>query len=257
MHKKFFILSLMECPDCGLRFRFPKDDATVAEYYDTSYSEDYPDHRPPSPDAIDQLTRGGVLDHPANNYAKYNKVLEAIGLKRGDTVLDFGCSWGYGSWQMRQAGFKVYSMEISRPRAEYARTSMGCTMVEDTSQIPEPVNCFFSSHVIEHLPDPSLIWREAERALRPDGRMVIFCPNGEPGREAVIGRRRYDYLWPQVHPMVITPKFMRGVSEAHAFEADFYSDPYDLAAIASSATVSNLFGDELLLIAQRHVGLPA
>ena len=252
VRRKFLVLSLMECRSCGLRFRFPKDDATVTEYYETSYSVDYPAQQPPTPESLAQITHEGVLNHPANNYANYAKVLKASGLKPGSTVLDFGCSWGYGSWQLREAGFVVYSMEVSKPRADYARNSMGCTMVNDISEIPERVQCFFSAHVIEHLPDPTLIWKEADKALANDGKMIIFCPNGEPRREAVIGRRRYGYLWPQVHPMVITPDFMRSVSGKYGFRVQFYSEPYDLASIADSGEASNLLGDELLLVAHRR-----
>lgn len=252
LRRKFVILSLMECKSCGLRFRLPKDDPDAAAYYDTSYSVDYPAQRPPAPESLGDLTRTGVLDHPANRYAKYAEVVKAAGVKSGDSVVDFGCSWGYGSWQLRQTGFKVYSLEISYPRAAYARANLGCTIVEDTSQIPEPVDCFFSAHVIEHLQDPTLIWREADKILGIGGKIIIFCPNGEPKREAIIGRKAYDYLWPQVHPMVITPRFMRTISEEYGFCAKFYSEPYDLAAIASGREPSDLFGDELLLIAERH-----
>jgi SAM-dependent methyltransferase len=116
------------------------------------------------------------------------------------------------------------------------------------------VQCFFSSHVIEHLPDPALIWAEAAKCLRPDGCLIVFCPNGEPEREALIGRKRYDYLWPQVHPMVITPKFMRTLSLRHGFSACLYSEPYDLDAIASRRGNADLSGDELLLVARRDPG---
>jgi 2-polyprenyl-3-methyl-5-hydroxy-6-metoxy-1,4-benzoquinol methylase len=251
LHRKLLVLSLMECDSCGLRFRVPKDDPSVTEYYDNSYSEDYPAQRPPDAEELARLTRTGVLDHPANNYLRYIEVLKAVGLRPGDSVVDFGCSWGYGSWQLREAGFKVYSMEVSRLRAEYAGTAMGCTMVESASRLPETVQCFFSSHVIEHLPDPALIWAEATKCLRPDGYLIVFCPNGEPEREALIGRKRYDYLWPQVHPMVITPKFMRTLSRRHRFSAGVYSEPYDLDAIASHRGSVDLSGEELLLVAHR------
>ena len=48
------------------------------------------------------------------NYAGYIAVLHALGVAEGARMLDFGCSWGYGSWQLAQAGFAVEAFEISR-----------------------------------------------------------------------------------------------------------------------------------------------
>ncbi len=224
----------------------------MAEYYQKSYSHDYPAHQPPSQSALAKLLRTGFVADPEKNFTRYIEVLKAVGLKSGDAVLDFGCSWGFGSWQFRQAGFNVYSLEVSQPRADYARSNLNCRVVSDVSQIPERIQCVFSSHVIEHLPDPTLIWDAAEKILGEDGKMVIFCPNGEPAREALIGRRQYGYLWPQVHPMVITPKFMRSVSRARGFSACCFSTPYDLAAIANSTEPPHLIGEELCLVARRE-----
>jgi hypothetical protein len=125
LHRKLLVLSLMECDSCGLRFRVPKDDPSVTEYYDNSYSEDYPAQRPLDSEELARLTRTGVLDRPANNYLRYIEVLKAVGLRPGGSIVDFGCSWGYGSWQLREAGFRVYSTEVSRLRGRIRRHGNG------------------------------------------------------------------------------------------------------------------------------------
>ena len=130
-------------------------------------------------------------------------------------------------------------------------------MIEDLSNIPEKVDCVFSSHVIEHLSDPTLMWQAANLVLREGGMIVAFCPNGEPGREAVLGPRQYDYLWPRVHPQVITPEFVRNVSAAKGFSAQCFSDPYDTAAIAAWTEPEHLLGGELCTIAKRRPIDPA
>ncbi len=60
----------------------------------------------------------------------YLKVIQAAGIRPGMGVLDFGCSWGYGRWQLRQAGYKVLSYEISSPRSRCAESMLGCTLID-------------------------------------------------------------------------------------------------------------------------------
>lgn len=251
LRRKLFVVSLLECRSCGLRFRVPKDDDTLADYYETSYVEDFAGQRPPTPAELQEMLRTHFASDPDKNFAEYIEVLRAAGLRPGQAMLDFGCSWGFGSWQFRQAGFKVYSYELSKARATYAREVLGCTVVDDISEVPERLSCLFSSHVIEHLADPSLIWQVAGKVLRDDGFIAVFCPNGEPSREALIGRKQYGYLWPQVHPMVITPRFAQTTSARLGFSGLCFSSPYDLEAAARGPESGDLSGDELCIIARR------
>jgi hypothetical protein len=176
-----------------------------------------------------------------------------MGMSDGDGILDFGCSWGYGSWQFAAAGFRVFSYEISKPRAEYARRKMGCQMVDSLDGFREPIRCFFSAHVIEHLPRPDLVWETGNRLLGNDGAIVCICPNGDPEREQTVGTGSYDQLWGKVHPLLITPRFLKRASNRHGWTACCYTRPYDADKIASH-TDGSLDGDELCMIARRTSG---
>ena len=84
----------------------------------------------------------------------YIKVLQAGGIRPGMGVLDFGCSRRYGGWQLRQAGYKVLSYEISSPRARCAQSMLGCTLVEP-AKLDSTIDCFFSAHLLGTLRSPS------------------------------------------------------------------------------------------------------
>jgi hypothetical protein len=187
----------------------------------------------------------------SEHYRRFIEVLTAAGLSQGDVLLDFGASWGYGSWYLRQSGFNVYSYEISRPRAEFARKMLSCEIVESIDDLPCRVRCFFSAHVIEHLPNPSLIWEVADNILTDDGFIACFCPNGEPARESVVGPRPYDQAWGKVHPMLVTPKFLRTRSRRFGFDAYVCSSPYAIDDILNNRPPVVTTGDELCLIARR------
>jgi len=182
------------------------------------------------------------------DYTLYIEIIKAAGLRHGEIIFDFGCSWGYGSWQFAQAGFRVYSYEISVPRARYAKEKLGCTILSKTEEIPEKADCFFSAHVIEHLPNPKILWETALQVLKPDGLIVLFMPNGEPSR--AISDRDYHKLWGQVHPLFLSADALASIAKRNGFVGYSYSSPYDLLKI-SHAEPDQLSGEELLFLARR------
>jgi cyclopropane fatty-acyl-phospholipid synthase-like methyltransferase len=229
----------------------PKDEASDSrEFYQELYSEGFTTDCP-ADEALSRLVANS-FSGSEKDFQGYVAVLKALGLEEGDSLMDFGSSWGYGSWQFRQSGFRVVSYEISRPRAEYAKTKLSCDMVESLDDMPERVKCLFSAHVIEHLPNPNVIWEVATKVLTNDGIIVCFCPNGEPARESVKGPESYDKAWGKVHPMLITPKFLQNMSARFGFRAHLYSSPYRADRISDGSIEAEVTGDELCLVARRN-----
>ena len=56
-------------------------------------------------------------------------------LRPGGRVLDFGCSWGYGTYQLRQAGFDAVGFEVSRPRAKFGREKLGLNIIDSFDEL--------------------------------------------------------------------------------------------------------------------------
>ncbi|HEY6763818.1 MAG TPA: class I SAM-dependent methyltransferase [Candidatus Sulfotelmatobacter sp.] len=187
------------------------------------------------------------------DYQTYIGVLHAIGVEPGRTVLDFGCSWGYGSWQLREAGFSVYSYEVSKRRAEFARKKLGCAIVGD-DLVSNRVDCLFSAHVLEHLPDPNLLWHIAERVLNPNGVVVCFMPNGDSRLEAAYGTTQYHQLWGQVHPLLVGPRAAAFMAKRHRYVPVVHTSPYDPQRLRANISSDHLIGQELLLIARKSHG---
>jgi len=246
--RKALVTTLYECRGCGLRFRFPKDTLKRSEeFYQHAYQETVTTDCP-LPAELEQLIATGFKES-GRDFADYIDVIRTQGLKQDDVILDYGSSWGYGSWQLKQAGYRVYSFEISAPRAEYARDYLDCLTLDSPESCPEKVDLFFSAHVIEHLPNPNLIWEAARQTLKPGGLVVLFMPNGDPSRERM-NARSYHQVWGKVHPLLVSAKALNSMAKTHGFSGQAYSAPYDLLAI-SSGEPGDLTGDELLYVARR------
>ncbi|MGA1983645.1 MAG: class I SAM-dependent methyltransferase [Acidobacteriaceae bacterium] len=246
VRRKYGVTALRECENCALRFRTPKDDLGTAEafYSDEVYKQGFTTDLPS--DAELQTMLANRFAETEKDFGYRVEALVAAGLKPGARILDFGCSWGYGSWQMRQAGYNVFSYEIGRERARYAEEKLQCKMVSDLQTLAGTVDCFFSSHVIEHLASPGIMFDAAESVLRPGGLFVCYCPNGAVEREKR-DPDNYHHNWGKVHPLMLTPQFLRGEAGRRGFtECAVFSSPVDNNDI-QALREGNLEGDELLM----------
>jgi SAM-dependent methyltransferase len=249
VRRKFLVTALLECQNCGLRFRVPKDtDTGSRHFYQGDYEQGFTTDLPSDEQLKEMLVCR--FKNTVKDYQTYITVLHAIGVEPGATILDFGCSWGYGSWQLQDAGFRVYSYEVNKSRAEFARRKLGCSIVGD-DLVSDPIDCLFSAHVLEHLTDPNLLWRIAERVLSPNGVVVCFLPNGDSRLEAEYGSRQYHQLWGQVHPLLVGPGAAAFMAERHAYIPVVHTSPYDLQLLRANTPSDHLVGQELLLIARK------
>jgi SAM-dependent methyltransferase len=247
LRRKYAVTALYRCPSCEVMFRIPKSSPQkLDEFYQSDYKQGFTTDCP-APADLAKL-KNTCFAGTEKDYSVYIQVLQAIGLEPGSSIFDFGCSWGYGSWQMRQAGYQVYSFEVSLPRARYAIENLECKMFAP-DKLPEKMDCFFSAHVIEHLPDPLVLWETARRVIKPGGKVVVFLPNGDPSREQ--SHPGYHQLWGEVHPLLLSPLALTKMAERHGFAVDCYSSPYNVRDIADRAPGQKT-GDELLVLAFHH-----
>jgi cyclopropane fatty-acyl-phospholipid synthase-like methyltransferase len=166
------------------------------------------------------------------DYSTYLRIMREAGVGRSSSVLDFGCSWGYGAWQLAaRAGYDVYAYEVSKPRAEYAAQQLECRMLSDPGEVT--VACLFSAHVIEHLPNPSSLWRLASKIVSPRGKVVLFTPDGDD-----TDNPNYHQLWGLVHPCLLTTRWMDWSAHKFGFRGSRYpSSKGELAYVAEKLSL--------------------
>ena len=207
--RKYLITTLARCPSCEILFRQPTDtkeelNSFYTEGYTTS-GTDLPADR--SPDTYRNLE----ILRQHKDFSDYIRVLRAAGCGHGTKLFDYGCSWGYGTAQFRAAGFDVSGYEISPVNRRFAREILGLSMIDSfddyASETVDPeFDVFFSSHVLEHLPQVTPILKLAQRIVKPGGLLVFFVPNGSTAFMAA-NRKRWRRLWGEVHPLFLTDKF--------------------------------------------------
>jgi 2-polyprenyl-3-methyl-5-hydroxy-6-metoxy-1,4-benzoquinol methylase len=207
--RKYLVTQLRRCENCKMMFRTPTDDpAGNQSFYENDYTQGFTTELP-SDSALTELKRSNFVG-TEKCYSYYISVLTQLGLEQGARVFDYGCSWGYGSYQLAQAGFEVTSFEVAPSRRRYAHGKLGVSTVNDMDRVAADLafhfDCFFSAHVLEHVPSPAQSLNYAMQLLKPGGLFVSFTPNGSEGNRAV--EPNWSQHWGEVHPNFIDDTFL-------------------------------------------------
>jgi 2-polyprenyl-3-methyl-5-hydroxy-6-metoxy-1,4-benzoquinol methylase len=232
--RKYLVTTLRRCERCRLLFRAPTTSpAEFTRFYQSLYSEGFTTEMPSDHEL--RLLKESNFRNSGKDYSTYIDILTALGCRAGQSILDFGCSWGYGSWQFTRAGFDVTGFEISQSRCQYAKSQLG---INAHSTIDAVVaqgkwDVFFSAHVLEHIPDVSQVIDFARRVVRPGGLFVSFTPNGSAACRSR-SPESWRQIWGFVHPLFLDEEFYVATfgGERHVID----SSPFDLSAIKDWAT---------------------
>jgi 2-polyprenyl-3-methyl-5-hydroxy-6-metoxy-1,4-benzoquinol methylase len=252
--RKALITMLVRCTDCKLLHRIPTDPQNFGdEYYQADYSQGITTDCPTTDELENLISRkfSGTL----KNFSRDIDLFRALGISPGQRIFDFGASWGYASWQFRDAGYVVAGFELCRPRARYAREMLDLDVVDDIQAVSGTFDVFFSSHVLEHVPAPRDVFALARRLVRPGGLFLAVTPNGSVHCERA-DYQSYHRKWGMHHPHLLDDEFYRSEFQGNPklLAAQPYYQPFDLARIATwdrrSDVTLDLSGGELLLVTQ-------
>lgn len=255
VRRKKLIVEILQCQTCHLWFRWPSDTLDEHDaYYQDEFAGDTQQVVLPSDSQLKKLRDTNFAGSPLDIS---NKVQVLRALREGGRVLDYGSSWGYGTYQLRSYGFDAVGFDISKPRAEFGRAQLGLSIIDAESDLEnapsESFDIIFSNHVIEHLPNIAVEFSLMTRLLKRGGFVFHVLPNflGEKARSG------YWIKWiGEDHPIApAIPFFELAIPRAGLAPPVFGSDPFDgsMAQALKDGTPSALptEGDELLVYANR------
>lgn len=252
---KYIVSALRRCNNCNLLFRAPvTTEKENSLFYQEEYSQGYTTDCP-SDALLEQYLQTGFKG-AEGSFPLYNEVIMSAGGKKGDSLFDFGCSWGYGSWQLQKFGFNVEAFEISEPRANFARDKLNINVHKSLSSVKNKFDIFFSSHVLEHVPSVNATIEFGMSILKKDGIFIAFTPNGSEEYR----KNNFNFwnkAWGMVHPNFLDPVYYKSrfAKKQHLIS----SNPYPIEKIKNwkSESKSNncleleIDGNELLVIVKK------
>jgi hypothetical protein len=248
--RKYIVTRLFECQECHLYFRHPKDEPGFnADFYQEDYEEfGLTTHIPPA-DILEVHKKNNFKDS-GKDYSSQVAIIGSLFQKRNLKIIDYGASWGYASFQFRNAGFEVQSYEISRLMAKKGNELLGLDIKTEVSALGPGNDVFYSSHVIEHIPDIAQLIQTASKLLSENGLFIAYSPNGsKPYREKQ--PEVFSSFWGMVHPNFLNADFYSTIFKKKPYIIT--SCPYNNKGLylnwdQNSQVIDQLSGDELLVI---------
>ena len=198
---------LLRCPNCELLFRFPvESEKQMRHFYQDDYEQAGMTTDLPNDEDLAVMMSNGFAN-TSKDFSTHIDLFKAIGVKPGQRVLDFGANWGYTTFQLEKAGFDAEGFELSKPRAEFAKR-LGVNVSNDKESIACDFDLVYSSHVLEHVPDPTATIREMLAWTRPGGWVIAHTPNGSQGRRNS-DYRHFHQNWGLVHPVLLNDQYVQ------------------------------------------------
>lgn len=209
----------------------------------------------PNGDELSKL-KGSLFKGTDKDYAPYIELLKGLGVS---SVLDYGCSWGYGVFQFRESGLNASGLEISQPRADFGEANLGVKIARNAEQLgSKTFDAVFSAHVLEHFSNPRIALEQWQSMLRPGGYLILEVPNcGGAGANAQ--GVRWGPFSGVLHPLSITQAFLSDCLPRHGLTPLLFPEQpatdSDARAIVSQiktgSSTGDCRGDALVCIAQR------
>jgi SAM-dependent methyltransferase len=144
------------------------------------------DAQPPFGDPLDERQRSHLEQGLHSNRQRFANHVELVKAKKsipGLRVLDIGCGGGLFLSMLQQEGAQVVGIELSRGRAEYARTSYNLhveTLPVESNEIQNKYQEHFDVvtlwDVIEHVAYPQITLVKAWTLLKYDGYLLMDTP---------------------------------------------------------------------------------
>ncbi|MCL2270927.1 MAG: class I SAM-dependent methyltransferase [Treponema sp.] len=189
--------SYVKCTACGLVQINPQPvTAEVERRYKQLYGNEYFLYERRNEAAFLELQK------LAFNDAGFDRLERELMGTGGGKVLDVGCATGAMLDFLRGRGWQTAGVEIS-PSAEYARNEKKLDVrsqnFEDCRFPSESFDLVIASHLIEHLNNPVLFFREAWRVLRHGAFLMLITPNIGGFQARLLGSRWrsaiFDHLY--------------------------------------------------------------
>ena len=256
---KFILLAAKQCDFCRLIFRWPIESEDVTKrYYDRLFKDSWEDttgiRTEIESGKMEQFIAAKFQGVKYDYYHKLKIVRELTGGTARGKFLDFGCGWGYITFQARELGWDAEGFDVNGEYLTFARENLGITIHTDSEFVTNPAHykrydVVFAHHVLEHLVTPRQTLDTLYQLLKPGGWLVLVVPNAAGDA----WHHNAAQTLGQNHISAFTPEWFRDNLPKHGFMVTrIISPPYVFADTEKGfAETVGIRGFEIMAVCRR------
>ena len=156
-------------------------------------------------------------------------------LAAGASALDVGCGFGWFVHGALAAGYDAIGIDFSREAVERAAQILPGRVfhgaINDVAELRDRrFDLIFSSHVIEHIPEPHVFMADLVDRLNEGGVIALVTPNIESALARISGRRWVSFKLPE-HVSYYSPSTIRRLLETAGLEVVSVEPAYQYYAL--------------------------
>jgi 2-polyprenyl-3-methyl-5-hydroxy-6-metoxy-1,4-benzoquinol methylase len=148
----------------------------------------------------------------------YQKLESVIGPAHGRKMLDVGCGYGLFLGVCKNHGWEAYGCELSEVQWRKAKEHYDRVYNKEVRDCGFPENFFdlvTMNEVIEHVPSPKTLLKEAYHVIKPGGHIVLTTPDRSSWPAKLFGKRWLAYA--RMHLYYFTPYTLGRMLEGQGF----------------------------------------
>lgn len=192
-----YLYTIYECNICGSSFIDPKK--VDSSLYDIIYGDNgdggynrYYDY------ALKIKAQSNPLEYLAKMETTYLPVFDYLKKNIGKKlkILEVGCGYGYTTYAIKQMGFDVLGIDISKNAISFARKQFGDNFKAiDIDSVKESFDFILATEVIEHVSNPQVFLSQLKKRLKREGTILITTPNKDYALQV-----KSDAIWDTILP---------------------------------------------------------
>lgn len=178
-------------------------------------------------------------------------------------LLDVGCGLGWVVAEANQRGFKAMGVDSAGPYIEIGKkllkVDLHHTSLENL-KIRQKFDVVILKHILEHIEKPEPFLAKIRQLLKPDGQLVVACPNIKSLMFWMFRDRWYG-LSPFQHVWQFTPESLAGLLTTNGFRVErvkvgslaYNTSGWKAIVFKTLVFISNIsgFGDQVFVLATR------
>lgn len=195
-------LGKAQCACCGFGQRVHKAFLGLSDYYENDYATYY--DKP-----------GAALYHEERYRVLSEWMASFAGSSSLSRIIDVGCGQGWAMEAMRRLypHAVIEGLDPSTFNAEVARARGFEVITGKLGELSIQENAYdlvYSNNVVQHVTDPKNFFSALKRLVKPDGLILVTCPDGlRPNVELLWSDQNFSFL----------PQNLMGICEEVGFES--------------------------------------